>query len=315
MNTVLLAARLFRCLGLHRLALLAGVVKPKVIARLDGGLGSQMWQFAVGYAVAQRTGLPLYLDNRFFATNGCDIKGVHNRHFLLLDTFPNIREHYRDRLISDNSDKIIRHCFSDACIRREPGDYNAELFDLHPVYLYQYYSNIKYIAGYEDDIRNLLRFDVKLSPYEEEFRQRMLHSPNACTVHIRKGDYVGSVHDVCSDGYYLRAIDCILERFPDAEFFIFSNDEAYARRLCGQTAAKTAILEARNEDDPRHDMYLLTQSRHSIIANSNFSWMGAFLREAQGGMTIMPDIWFKDSAGNTTDSSIWQLDGWLQLHA
>ncbi len=289
-------------------------IEPKIISLLDGGLGSQMRQFALGYCVAAKTGYPLYLDTKFFREKSTDINGNRNRFFLLFETFPRIRELYQDKVIKENQDKFVRYFCSDMDIKREYYDYNPELFKRRPRFIRSYYENASYFKGYEEELRNLFRFELSLNEYEREIAERLSLADNSCAVHVRKGDYVGSEFDVCSDRYFLDAMEKVRSRHNDVEFFIFSNDEEYARQLCKKTSAKTTVVESRSEENPCVDLYLLTLSKHSIISNSNFSWMGAFLRENAAGMTIMPSIWKRAGAPNRDMSSdVFRLKDWIQL--
>ncbi len=292
-------------------------VSPKIISFVDGGLGSQMRQFALGYCISRRTGLPLYLETDFFAFDAQDMCGNKNRLWLLFDTFPKIREAYQDRIISKTREWLICSCYSDMGFVRKWCDYTPELFKRRSRYVRGYYENSRYFEGCEDELRELFSFGLELAEEEKALKQQMEESPNACSVHIRKGDYVGTYFDICSDAYYLRSMEMVHSRFPDVEFYIFSNDGAYARELCSRAPGKIHLIEGRNELDPRVDLYLLTLPKHSIISNSNFSWMGAFLRrDPQHGMTIMPNRWHtSEQRREGVPSDMLKLETWIQVEA
>ncbi len=290
-------------------------VSPKIISHLDGGLGSQMRQFALGYCVSQKTGLPLYLEADWYQQGGCDLNGRPNRRFLLLETFPEIRKRYEHSLVRRRDERFICSFFSDSGLRRQFSDYTPALFNPRARYIAQYYSNVQYFVGYEEELRALFRFSPSLSAGEALLKARILGAPNSCVVHIRRGDYVGTYFDVCSEGYYLRAMELLRARVPEVEFFIFCNDESWAQEFASRLPYPVTLITGRDEADPRNDLYLLSLGKHAIIANSGFSWMGAFLRnrEDEAGLTVMPSIWHRFSDGRETDSAVHNLADWIRL--
>lgn len=301
------------CLRLTRVAAACKLFHPRVIAMVDGGLGSQMHQFALGYSIAQKKGLPLYLETDFFEKSGMDGKGVHNRHFLLPEVFPKIREEYSLRMTSGKDNAAFALLFSDRYLKRKVEDFTPGVFNPHPVYLRQYYMNAQYLVPVRAELRDIFRFEVRLSPEEAEWKASIASCRNACYVHVRKGDFVGSVHDVCSDAYYRRAMQKMCELYPDVHFFVFSNDEAYAQHLCGSMGLSVPItyLTGRSEGTPQVDMYLMTLCRHGIISNSGFSWFPRFLSD-DSGTSILPDKWKRgEDAFLSSDS--YRLPGWLDM--
>lgn len=291
-----------------------GVFSPKVISWLDGGLGSQMWQFALGYCISKKTGLPLYLKTDFFTNNGCDIQGNPNRKFLLFETFPTIGEQFSDKIIT-TSDKLFLWLFSDYSFQRNSFyDFNPEIvFSGHSLFITQYYANAKYLEGYRGELRKLFQFNLQLN-MEEQILLRFISEHNTCAVHIRKGDFVGSVHEVCTDAYYLEAMKQMTNMHPDTHFVIFSNDENYSKQLIIRgNITNATILEGRSEEDPRVDMYLMTKCKNFIIANSGFSWFPAFLAD-DNSTVIMPEYWTRNSQTRELSREAFKLNNWLQVH-
>lgn len=300
--------RLVSKIGLSRF------LEQKIIVRIDGGLASQMHQFALGLAIAKKVQLPLYFDISFFESDGCDIKGIRNRYFWLTKTFPRIQAAYNNRFISQDqiSHRFIKW-FSDACIDRKVTDFSPELFEKRPWYIRQYYHNTHYINTVADELRDFFTFDLELSPLENEWKDKIA-STQSCSVHIRKGDFINSVHDVCTDKYYINAIKEVDKLHPDAIFYIFSNDEAYARNLLSMASlpdSRICHISGRNEIDPRVDLYLMSLCRHSIISNSGFSWFPAFLAKHNEQVVIMPEYWTADTKLKEHSRLAYHQDGWI----
>lgn len=297
-----------------RKAAARGWFTPKVIVRMDGGLASQMLFFAVGYAAAQKAGLPLYLDITWFKKHGTDLKGSNNRGFNLFNSFPAIREQYADRLVTkkDTSFLFLR-IFSDSYNEREYTGYYPDVYANRSMYLDGYYAHVRYIADVKDDLMRLMRFDQALTG-EEESLMREIHSTCSCALHIRRGDFCGTIHDVCSEKYYSRAIARMRELHPEVVFYVFTNDEEWTNAFLQKASDKInyVILRGRSESNPITDMQLMAECQHAIISNSGFSFFPSFLTYSEHKHVIMPEVWFN---GELKEKSrdIFHMPGWLQL--
>lgn len=296
---------------LFRITNKLGIYKPRVLTLIDGGLGSQMWQFALGYAASEKAQLPLSLETDFYLYSGKDCNGKQNRQFLLFDLFPEIRKKYQQQ---------VEGCGKYASFFRDRGkrsnyEFCPELAQYQkPIYLSQYYSNVKYIEGYKEELIRLFSMDITLSNEELKIMQKIT-ACQSCAMHIRKGDFVGLSLDVCSDSYYIRAIERMIQEVPDVEFFIFSNDEDYFERniLPHCPTINYQILRGRSEETPQVDFLLMNCCKHSIISNSGFSWMAAFLKSSSSTV-IMPDYWNNDPKRKESSKEAFFVPGWIKLN-
>ena len=296
--------------SLYKLTNHLGIYQPRIVTNIDGGLGSQMWQFAIGYVIAKKSGLPLTLNVDFYVDGGKDCDGVENRHFLLFETFPTIRNLYQNSIEQSETYKNI---FRDR-IGRSNYVYDPNLSKPgKPIFLSQYYSNAKYILGYKKDLLELFKFDVSLTNEEKQLIAEINEHPS-CAVHIRKGDFVGLGRDICSAAYYAKAIHKIQKLIPDVKFYIFSNDESYFEEqvlpLCSSCNYKNLV--GRSESTPQADLYLMTQCHHSIISNSGFSWIAAYFKN-EDSIVIMPDIWDHVPEKQEISRKAFHIQNWIQL--
>lgn len=290
-----------------------GALKPRVVVRMDGGLASQMWQFSLGYTVSRETGLPPYWECSFYATSSKDLLGNVNRKFVLLDTFPKIRSLYGDHF-GENADSLFCQIFTDQVDARSYWDFFPDVFKRQPRYLGSYYAHRSYVDRYLPELRDLFEFCLSLSDEEKKWKHDIESDPLACSVHLRKGDFVGSCHDVCSDAYYLGAMKKMEELYPGTTFYVFTNDEMYADRLFGQVPYRVRIIRGRNEVDPRVDMYLLSLFSHSIISNSGFSWFPVFLNSDKAdSKVIMPSVWSVIDGKVNDYNTVRNRGGWLVI--
>lgn len=297
-----------------RKAAAKGWFTPKVIVRMDGGLASQMNFFAVGYAAAKKAGLPLYLDVTWFEKNGKDLNGIDNRGFNLFNAFPRIREQYGDRLVTQKSiSPVFMRLFSDSYAQREYTDYCPEAFTDRSMYLDNYYVDIRYIASEQSDLRKLMSFNQQLTDEEKELQTGIMGS-TSCALHIRRGDFCGTIHEVCTEKYYTNAIARMRELHPDVVFYVFTNDEAWTENFLRplQTGNEFKILKNRSEASPVTDMQLMSECKHAIISNSGFSFFPAFLTYDEHKHVIMPEIWF-NGALREQSRDMCYMPGWIKL--
>lgn len=288
--------------------------KRHVISRLDGGIGSQVWQFAVGYSVAKDLDMPLYLDINFFRRSCSDIQGNKNRHFLLFKIFPNIESKYKNKVLESYArhyTRLLNHKITKSIYEIEP-----KLYENRSNTLWTFYINYRYIHKYHSELKKLFIFsEPKLNKYEHTFRQKISRETSCC-LHIRRGDFVGSIHEVCTKTYYKNAIQYMKQQIPDVFFCVFSNDESYAQEICNDAGIsnKSEIFSNRNESDPSVDFYLMSLFSHFIISNSGFSWFPAWLNsDVDGQIVVMPKYWTADKHLKELSSTAMNLPNWIQL--
>lgn len=123
---------------------------------------------------------------------------------------------------------------------------------------------------------------------------------NSVSLHVRHGDKLykdastGRIRFVILDiGYYKKSIEYIQERSENTKFFVFSDDITWCKQNLGSTGANLSYLDVSSEDKCYHDLHLMTLCKHHIIANSTFSWWGAWLSE-RNGLTCTPKRWFQE---------------------
>lgn len=153
-----------------------------------------------------------------------------------------------------------------------------------------YWQCPAYFAGWEDRIRRA--FSFRDSPDEAgRARLRQIASADAVSVHVRRGDYLKLQQPpVLSPAYYQRAIALIAARLPHPRFFVFSDDLAWARANL-HLPGPTTFVGHNGEARPAEDLRLMSACRHHVIANSSFSWWGAWLSAASDKIVVAPKYW------------------------
>jgi hypothetical protein len=267
-----------------------------IITKLQGGLANQIFQWSHGKYLSEKYSTPLYLDVSFYLNQF----GVTKREFSL-NKFPNLEYNTlpNDRNMSNwstESDKtkvvtiIDNHNYSKL-------DYQQ---DAH-YYLNGYWQSEKYFKGIEDIIRdNLKPSEQKLKELKEKYV-----TEKSISIHIRRTDYVTSngFHPIQDIEYYQRGLEIIGEYH---NLLIFSDDIKW----CKENLKFDNMTFVEGNDDVE-DIWLMSMCNHNIIANSSFSWWGAWLNGNKDKKIIAPEKWFGDKS-NTNYSDI-VPENWIKI--
>lgn len=263
-----------------------------IVVQTSGGLGNQLFQYALGRCLAHRHEVPLYLDTQLH-------KSRHHRDFALadfqirIDTIPKkkLKRLLKPRLWRSPKLQEVREqhefCF-DGAVLELPSN----------VYLKGYWQSEKYFKPVESILRNEFQVRHPLEGKNLQFAQEIARH-NAVSIHIRRGDYVTipSCHVLPLD-YYQRAISDIATQVEDPHFYIFSNDPTWAKENL-HLPYPTCVVDHNDEAAGFEDLRLMSLCKHHIIANSSFSWWGAYLGSHPEKIVYAPDPWF--GKGETPD--------------
>ena len=151
-----------------------------------------------------------------------------------------------------------------------------------------YWQSEKYFESIEDIIRNVFTFP-EASEQNKAIAREMAASTSV-SIHVRRGDYLRYfLNNVLDEAYYGPAMAYFTERFKDVHFFIFSNDISWCREHL--SAERISFVDWNTGKDSPYDMWLMTQCKHNIIANSSFSWWAAYLNIHKDSIVISPKKW------------------------
>ncbi len=155
----------------------------------------------------------------------------------------------------------------------------------------KYFCNIRSILLKEFTLKS------SLSSYSSSLKKNIESFENTVSLHVRRGDYVSNkvfsdVHGTCNLDYYKKAIEYISKEFEDIKFFVFSDDIAWTKENID--IENVIYVDSEENRIPHEDMYLMSLCSHNIIANSSFSWWGAWLNQNNEKIVIAPKRWFSD---------------------
>lgn len=280
-------------------------MKNIVIIKLNGGLGNQMFQYALGYIVSLKNNSQLLLDKELFQltekTPGhtprnfeLEIFGLANpsaiKKDLLYFEHLSLKNKIRRKLYLNFPKMFFETNFS----------YQDDIEKvLPPVYLRGFFQSYKYFQHYENEIKNLYKYpENKLNTKNMDLLNKIRNS-NSVSVHVRRGDYIEDkvtqkFHGNCSTDYYNRAISKIISFDKEVEFFFFSDDIDWVKKEFRDLQVKKTFVDSNIGKNSWIDMLLMTHCSHNIIANSSFSWWAAWLNKNDSKKVIAPKTWFKN---------------------
>ena len=285
-----------------------------VIIGLRGGLGNQLFQYAAAKQIANYNETELFID---------DVTGFHNdpynRSFSLCDfciesnkaSLDLIKKYKRTnkyvKYLQYKLENILPIGFFNFLVERV-FHYDNRIGNLrvkNNIYIEGYFQTEKYFKNISDQIRS--EFQFKNKPDNDSiYYLSKIKSTNSISLHVRKYDSTETLdsspmYGVCSINYYQKAINYIEERIIDPTFFIFSDDIEWAKnKLIFINSKVEYIIRSGNIKDSE-DLRLMKNCSHNIIANSSFSWWGAWLNENKDKIVIAPNRWFATEFSNYKD--------------
>jgi hypothetical protein len=171
--------------------------------------------------------------------------------------------------------------------------YNPEVFTSNKLYIDGYWQSELYFRDIEGIIRKQFTFK-KISQENKDIAEEM-RGIESVAIHIRRGDYVGTKYEhACPKEYYSKAVDYIMNKSKIDKIYVFSDDVQSAATIINDgLEVKFQFIDINNGNTSYQDMYLMTQCKHNIIANSSFSWWGAWLNANPNKIVVAPK-WLTD---------------------
>lgn len=258
-----------------------------IIVRLLGGIGNQMFQYALGRHLALINQTELKLDKSFLEAD--PQREYRLNHFLIEDSFATTNEIANTRLIYEPDLRF----------------YPSILTETDGVYLAGYWQSELYFGAIKNILKREFTFKDPLDTRNIELVASMKKENSVC-IHVRRGDYVDNKTTsdflgVCSLEYYKRALEKLLSTVSmKLTFYIFSDDPEW---VCHQSVfqeLKPTIVQD-NLQSEWIDLELMSNCKYFIIANSSFSWWGAWLANYSSKLVYAPQQWFRNLEAKDND--------------
>lgn len=264
----------------------------------QGGLGNQLFQYAAARRLASKHGCTPVLDPYWFNNPkaGETVRSLELSHYPLMLRVASAAEQRRWRLLHSRFARYISPLHPLTLVReRGFGVNQAALSATANSYLFGYWQSEAYFA---DIRRELLReLTPRVTPTTaDQAIIDLIQKSNAVSVHVRRGDYVtlstaSAYHGLCSLDYYHGAIQTIAAKVINPTLFIFSDDPDWTRENL-MTQYPTYYVNHNGPADAFQDLRLMSLCKHHVIANSSFSWWGAWLGEQPTSIVIAPARWY-----------------------
>ncbi len=294
-----------------------------IISQIVGGLGNQLFQYAAARQLSLILEQEIYLDLNFFDT-------YHNPDVFRLDRY-NVKykiadQNDIDRLKRVNATgiaaKAYRKIFKKQYYLNTGNHFDQRWLLLNDWNKLKNYKDI-YISGYLANpeffynIEGLLKKEFTLNGELNEANKQMMkkiESTDAVMLHVRRGDYVNNNFFVSQPiSYYLSAIQKVKEKVKNPVFFVFSDDVNWIKENI-QTEDETHYCDINDGKTDYMELALMSSCKHAIIANSTFSWWGAWLINNPDKMVIVPKQWYSNPKTQVLylKRKIYQ-EGWQRL--
>ena len=286
-----------------------------IVVRLIRGLGNQMFQYAAARALAIKKNTELLIDTTSFQTYHLHKYGLH--HFSLqVQDVPSYLIPDLGRLsLIDRIFKRLRGHTPLTVIKEKTFNFDPNVFfQQGNIYLCGYWQSEKYFS----DITDIIRTDFQIqTPPTLENRHWLdrICSSLAVSLHVRRGDYVTEVsanqfHGICTPAYYKKAMDVMASSLnASPTFFVFSDDPSWVQQNLDFGSHQHTFVTDNNADKNYEDLRLMSTCQHHIIANSTFSWWGAWLNPYSKKKVIAPRRWFatENISPNDLIPESWQM--------
>lgn len=289
-----------------------------IVVKLIGGLGNQMFQYAFALSLAKKNSVQVKIDTTSYGNNPNRVYELGNFNVTAdLAKKDELRQFYDRNLLARTKYAVKRRIknepqlitedgfsFDRGSLYAEPGS-KAGAYD--PKILNKRISDYTYVVGFWQKW-------AYVEPVEKELRSQFTYkkpatgknrallsdidSSNSVSLHIRRGDYVSDAAAAAALGmptqeYYKKAVELVVSKVKNPVFYIFSDDPDWCRANI-KYPYPMVIVDNNPPDKGHEDLRLISSCKHNIMANSSFSWWGAWLNDNPEKIVIGPSRWFKD---------------------
>lgn len=270
-----------------------------IVMRIKGGLGNQLFQYAVAYTLSKRLDQPLRFDPSF-------TKNMTTREYklplLCVEEYRLVDDKQLPRKVQNLKNKYINKmnrvlnfstykCEDYIYLLETKNELQTNIFSItnKNLYIDGYFQTETYFKKYREDLLKQIRPKYKL---EESYLKMLkeIKKHNSIAVHVRRSDFKKdkcAYHYLLNGDYYKRAIEEMRKRVHNPVFFWFSDDMEWVKNNIGNET-NYRFVQIKTEHGDIDDMMLMKNCNHIITANSTFSWWAAWLNEHEDAIRIVP---------------------------
>lgn len=274
-----------------------------IISRLYGGLGNQLFQYAIARKLSIDANKKLLINKSLFSNGNY----IHN---FELDKFKITYDGYYDfNWLEKLKLKLVKIGLINFPNVLNEDNYNIKKNSFkEKSYLDDYWQDEKYFKH----IKNILSDELmpKRISKNSKILVHKIQNTNSVCMHIRRGDYLKLENldslGVCSTNYYFNSVDLMIEKLDKPNFFVFSDDIEWCKNNIRINGNSYFIPNSFTNID---SFYLMRNCKHYIISNSTFSWWPAWLSNFESKIVIAPKIWWKSNPHNSP-----VLNNWIKIN-
>jgi hypothetical protein len=285
-----------------------------IISKITGGLGNQMFQYAIAKSIAQKRADKFKLDISFYPKQS--LRKYELNYFNIEENIATNNEIIK--LAGDENFwfKLRKKLGLNPTraksyfLEKETAVFDKKVFDYEKnIYLDGYWQDEEYFRDIREELLKDFTLKNNISIEAKKYLKDIRNSQSV-SVHVRRGDYIqnthtNSVHGTCDLDYYQKAIKCIHEKVKSPNFYIFSDDIIWCKENFDFLENKVFVDDTKSAFD---DLELMRNCKHNIIANSTFSWWAAWLNTYEKKIVIGPKIWWN----SRVDKNL-ALDRWVKI--
>lgn len=276
------------------------------IISMGGGLGNQMFEYAFYVHLKEKyPNIEIKLDTKYafpISHNGIELFKIFNLtpHQAEWKEVKRLVRNYpiynNNNLFNRNITRVLRKVNRLPKTFKIQKDFTAfyedflDLSETKSSYFYGAFANYKYFEDIKDNIRKIYKFPYITDTTNLAYKKK-IEENYSVSIHIRRGDYIKEGIRLVPEDFYLRAIDYFCKKDDSVRFFVFTDDKEYCKKLFIDRL-NFEIIEGNTGENSFRDMQLMSLCRHNIIANSTFSFWGAFLNSHPDKIVIAPNIPF-----------------------
>ncbi len=270
--------------------------------KLAGGLGNQMFQYAIGRSLSRKYNTELALDLSFLIDRSYGDKFVYRDYYLdMFDiSFDEVIEKWPlNKLLINKIAQRYRINLPGVSVESQFHFDASKMKCGDDCYLVGYWQSPKYFCDISETLRKDFTFKKTIKPSSEVLMDR-IRNTNAVCLNVRRTDYVGNkLHEVCDVKYYHDALDLITRKIGERTVYVFSDDVEWCAdnlKIYGDHVF-VGHEHAHTTDFKNFDayLYMMSNCKHFIIPNSTFAWWAVWLNRGGGGIVIAPKRWFNDA--------------------
>lgn len=273
-------------------------MKNKIFVRLVGGYGNQLFIYAFGLALSEKTGKELIIDNiSGFGSSGDEYKSLYALDGLSI----------KHRLITQSMFKYVvankyfwyiarklRISYVETCPIK-----HMDIGNVKTPFFEGYWQSYLYFDEYKEEIRKNLNLREDDNPNILDYKKQILQSKNSVAIGMRFYEETlnaSKKHIVKSDEYYAKAVELLETKIRNPKYFVFSTDIDRARGVMSKCNTNNIVYinPIKGKSNAKFDLYLMSLCDNFIISNGTFYWWAAYLGETSKSVIISPKKGFKN---------------------